>query len=47
LLIHTDWGAAWRQEDFNFFTGITCKKILRDQHIQVITWRTIRDKLLR
>ncbi|HVZ96277.1 MAG TPA: polysaccharide deacetylase family protein [Chitinophagaceae bacterium] len=44
---HTDWGAAWRQADFNFFTGDQCKKLLEEQHIHVITWREIRDKLLR
>lgn len=44
---HTDWGAAWRQADFNFFTSTECKKLLEDNHIHVITWREIRDKLLR
>lgn len=44
---HPDWGAAWRQADYNFFTSEDCKKLLRDQHIQVITWREIRDKLCR
>src|SRR4030095_3294915 len=43
----TDWGAAWRQADFNFFTGEQCKKLLKEQNIQLITWREIRDKLLR
>jgi len=44
---HPDWGAAWRQADYNFFTSENCKKILKDQHIRVITWREIRDKLLK
>jgi predicted glycoside hydrolase/deacetylase ChbG (UPF0249 family) len=44
---HVDWGAAWRQADFNFFTSETCKKLLRDNNIHLITWREIRDKLLR
>ena len=43
----TDWGAAWRQADFNFFTSDSCKKLLREQNIQLITWREIRDKLMR
>ena len=42
-----DWGAGWRQEDFNFFTSEECKKLLKDQNIKVITWREIRDKLVR
>jgi len=44
---HIDWGAAWRQADFNFFASEQCKKLLKDQNIHLITWREIRDKLLR
>lgn len=44
---HPDWGAAWRQEDFNFFSSAECKKILKDNHIYVITWKEIRDKIVR
>ncbi|MGZ8540920.1 MAG: polysaccharide deacetylase family protein [Chitinophagaceae bacterium] len=44
---HPEYGAAWRQADFNFFTSGNCKKILQEQHIRLITWREIRDKLLR
>ncbi len=44
---HVDWGAKWRQDDFNFFTSEKCKKLLKEQNIQLITWREIRDKLLR
>ncbi len=44
---HIDWGAAWRQADFNFFASENCKKLLKEQDIHLITWREIRDKLLR
>jgi predicted glycoside hydrolase/deacetylase ChbG (UPF0249 family) len=44
---HPDFGAAWRQADYDFFTSEVCKKILRDQKIQVVTWREIRDKIVR
>jgi predicted glycoside hydrolase/deacetylase ChbG (UPF0249 family) len=44
---HPDWGAAWRQEDFNFFTSPECKKVLKDNNIYVITWKEIRDKIVR
>ncbi len=44
---HPDYGAAWRQADFNFFSSATCKKLLQENNIRVITWREIRDKLLR
>lgn len=44
---HPDYGAAWRQADFNFFTGERCKILLQQNNIQLITWREIRDKLVR
>ena len=44
---HPAWGAAWRQADFDYFTSEACKKLLEDQHIRLITWREIRDKLVR
>ena len=44
---HPDWGAAWRQADFEFFTGEECKAILKRENITLITWREIRDKITR
>lgn len=44
---HPDWGAAWRQEDFNFFSSPECKQVLKDNNIYVITWKEIRDKITR
>ena len=44
---HPDWGAAWRQQDFDFFTSDACKQLLLKNEIRLITWREIRDKLLR
>lgn len=44
---HPDYGAAWRQADVNFFTSETCKKLLQQNGIQLITWREIRDKIIR
>jgi hypothetical protein len=38
---HPDWGAAWRQADFDFFTSPACKKILEAEHIRLITWKEI------
>jgi predicted glycoside hydrolase/deacetylase ChbG (UPF0249 family) len=38
---HPDWGAAWRQRDFEFFTGDTFRKILQDNQIKLITWREL------
>ncbi len=42
---HPDWGAAWRQADFDFFTSKICRKILAQEGIRLITWREI-GKLL-
>ena len=44
---HPDWGAAWRQQDFNFFSSAECKKILKENNVYVITWKEIRDKIVR
>ena len=44
---HPNWGAAWRQEDYNFFTSPVCKKVLQENNIYVITWKEIRDKIVR
>jgi chitin disaccharide deacetylase len=44
---HSEWGAAWRQADYNFFRSATCKNLLQKNNIKLITWRELRDKLLR
>jgi predicted glycoside hydrolase/deacetylase ChbG (UPF0249 family) len=44
---HEDYGAKWRQEDLDFFTSDQCKNLLKENNIQLITWREIRDKLIR
>ena len=44
---HPDWGAAWRQEDFNFVSSPDCAKLLKDNNVYVITWKEIRDKIVR
>jgi predicted glycoside hydrolase/deacetylase ChbG (UPF0249 family) len=35
------WGAAWRQRDFDFFTSPQFKALLREQNIQLISWREL------
>ena len=37
----SSWGAAWRQRDYDFFTGDQFRAILAEQHIQLITWREL------
>ena len=38
---HPDWGAGWRQRDFDFFTGDAFRRLLRENNIKLITWREI------
>lgn len=40
------WDAGWRQADYNFFSSELCKKVLKDQNIQLITWKQV-GKLLK
>ena len=44
---HPDYGAAWRQADFNFFASDACKKTLAANNIHLITWKEIKDKLMK
>ncbi|MEO1261564.1 MAG: polysaccharide deacetylase family protein [Bacteroidota bacterium] len=38
---HPLWGAAWRQQDFDFFTSEKCRQVLKEENIKLITWRQI------
>ena len=44
-LDHPQWGAAWRQEDFNFFTSDLCKELLQKENIVLISWRQIQESV--
>ncbi|HEX5155436.1 MAG TPA: polysaccharide deacetylase family protein [Parafilimonas sp.] len=44
---HPDYGAAWRQADLDFFSSDTCKQLLAANNIHLITWKEIKDKLMR
>lgn len=35
------WGAAWRQRDFDFFTGAEFRSLLQQENIKLITWREL------
>jgi predicted glycoside hydrolase/deacetylase ChbG (UPF0249 family) len=35
------WGAAWRQRDFNFFTGEDFRSLLQREKIHLVTWRQL------
>ena len=38
---HPNWGAAWRQRDFEFFTSDAFRKVLQENNIKLITWREV------
>ena len=38
---HLNWGAEWRQQDFDFFTSQKAKNLILKNNIKLITWRDI------
>jgi predicted glycoside hydrolase/deacetylase ChbG (UPF0249 family) len=38
---HPNWGAAWRQRDFEYFTSDAFRKLLQENQIKLITWRDL------
>lgn len=45
MVNHTDWGSAWRQRDFDFFTSAAFRRLLRKHNVKLITWREIGESL--
>ena len=43
---HPNYGSAWRQDDFDFFTSDTCRELIEKNNIVMITWSEIGDQLL-
>jgi predicted glycoside hydrolase/deacetylase ChbG (UPF0249 family) len=43
---HPDWGAGWRQRDFDFFTSDAFRRLLREHNVRLITWAEV-SKLIR
>lgn len=44
---HPTWGATWRQADYDFFTSPECAEILVEENIVLLTWRELRDNIIR
>lgn len=38
---HPHWGSEWRQRDFDYFTSERFRALLRDERIQLVTWRDL------
>ena len=43
---HPDFGAAWRQKDYDFFTSAACRKILEEENIQLVTWGDLKELMV-
>lgn len=44
---HPEWGAAWRQADYDFFASKDSATLLKENNIVLVTWRELRDKIVR
>lgn len=42
---HPEWGATWRQIDFDFFMSEKCEAILKAENIILVSWRDIKKAL--
>jgi chitin disaccharide deacetylase len=42
---HPDWGAAWRQRDFNAVTSPQFRMLLQENHIFLVPWKAL-EKLV-
>lgn len=44
---HPDWGSEWRQNDLDFFTSDKARDLIEKNNIVMVTWRELRDKIVR
>lgn len=42
---HPNWGADWRQQDFDFFTSNKAAELIKKNDIKLITWRDIQKAI--
>jgi predicted glycoside hydrolase/deacetylase ChbG (UPF0249 family) len=38
---HPNWGAEWRQRDFQFVTSDAFRKLLQENNVKLVTWREV------
>jgi chitin disaccharide deacetylase len=38
---HPNWGAEWRQRDFDFVTSNAFRQLLKENNVKLITWREV------
>lgn len=44
---HEYWHSPWRQADVDFFGSSECKALIEKNNITLVTWRKLRDKIVR
>jgi hypothetical protein len=42
MVDHPDYGAAWRQRDYDVITSPDLKKALEDNHVILIRWSNLK-----
>jgi chitin disaccharide deacetylase len=42
---HDDYGSAWRQRDLDLVTSEAFKKLLKDNQVQLVTWKQIQEAI--
>ncbi|HEY6339474.1 MAG TPA: polysaccharide deacetylase family protein [Candidatus Sulfotelmatobacter sp.] len=45
MVDHDDYGAAWRQRDYDFVTSPEFKKLLQENHVILVKWRDLKKLL--
>jgi hypothetical protein len=45
MVDNIDYGAAWRQRDYNVVTSVDFKKLLDDNHVILIRWKDLKKLL--
>jgi len=44
---HDYWHSPWRQADVDFFSSPACEALIKKNNIVLVTWRELRDKIVR
>jgi hypothetical protein len=45
MVDHPDYGAAWRQRDYDFVTSAEFKKVLQENHVILVKWKDLKKLL--
>ena len=45
MVDHPDYGAAWRQRDYDFVTSAEFKRVLQGNNVILVKWKDLRKLL--